>query len=421
MNSKAKPDKTPVIIGYDIVSPLGTNMANQWQRAIAGESGIGPLTRFDLREKFPVTIAGQVEDEESFEDFPFLKPRPMAQWSSPVFKYGMLVAHRALAKTGIEITPELAPRIGTTLSTAIGGLDAIVAADRLLNEKNKLPKPYVNPNSCINMISGKVSILTGAKGPITTTVTACATGSTSMAIGSQFLQNGMADVMICGAVDFPVIEIIVAGFATMNGAFQKKSGQENIPPESASSPFSINRRGFVVSEGAGSIVLATREFADAHGLDYSIELAGWSMTSDANHFVAPEMGSIARCMSEAIKQAGVKPTDISAVNAHAASTKVGDRTEADALAEVFNGRIPPVSANKSQIGHCMGASSAIESIFAMEGMVADTLLPTINYQPDPEIDIDCIAEGARSVKQEFVLKNAFGFGGCNTCLVFRRV
>lgn len=415
------PEKTPVVIGFDMASPLGTRMETQWAKAIAGKSGIGPLTRFELREKYPVNIAGQVEDEESYEEYPFLKPRPMAQWTSPVFKYGMLVASRALAKAGIEITPELAPRVGTTFSTAIGGLDAIIAADRLLVGENKLPKPYANPNTCINMITGKVSILTGAKGPITTTVSACATGSASIAIGSQFLQNDMADVMICGAVDFPVIETIVAGFATMNGAYQIRAGRESESPQSASRPFSINRSGFVVSEGAGCILLATREFAQAHGLDYSIELAGWSMNSDASHFVAPEFGSIARCMSDAIRQSGLKPSDISAVNAHAASTKVGDQTEAEALAQVFNGRIPPVTANKSQIGHCMGASSAIETILAMSGMLTDTLLPTINYQPDPTIDIDCVADGARNAQQEFVLKNAFGFGGCNTCLVLRRV
>ncbi|MGD0022558.1 MAG: beta-ketoacyl-[acyl-carrier-protein] synthase family protein, partial [Smithellaceae bacterium] len=299
--------------------------------------------------------------------------------------------------------------------------DAVLQADRLMVAEGKMPHPFTNPNSCINMVGGKVSILTHATGPICSTITACATGITSLIIGEMLLQRNMADVVIGGAVDFPLVEPIVAGFATMNGAYRPKEGQPQEPPEKTSRPFSINRRGFVVSEGAGCIILATEEFAQAHGLKPKIELAGWSMTSDASHFVSPKLETVQRCIAESIANAGLRPDDIDAVNAHATSTKVGDKVEADALSNIFGNKVPPVSANKSQLGHAMGASSAIEAILAIEGMLKETLLPTINYIPDPEITIDCVAEGARKLKQEFVLKNAFGFGGCNSCLILHRI
>ncbi|MFH0976914.1 MAG: beta-ketoacyl-[acyl-carrier-protein] synthase family protein [Spirochaetota bacterium] len=412
-------NKQAVILGYDTVSPLGTDFQIQWKRAVNGECGIKELTRFPLREGFPVKIAGQV-DEIDCTPYPFLSPRELANWTSPIFKYAMLVVHRALVKSGIEITPELSPRIGITFSSAVGGLDAVINADRLLNAKNKLPHPFTNPNSCINMVGGKVSILTKATGPIVSTVTACATGCTSMIIGSMMIEQGMADAVICGAVDFSLVEPIVGGFASMNGTYSPKKGQPHEAPEKTSRPFSINRRGFVISEGAGSVIIASREFAESHGLKYNIAISGYSMTSDAHHFVAPNYETVKRCIAQSIENAGLKPQDISAVNAHATSTKIGDTVEVKALTDVFSGKIPPASGNKSQIGHCMGASSAIEAIFAMEGMMRYTLLPTINYTPDPELVIDCVPEGARHAEQEFVLKNAFGFGGCNSCLVFQR-
>ncbi len=412
--------KKALILGYDAVSPLGTDLNRQWQRAVAGDCGIGRLTRFPLPPDFPVHVAGEVAEVDS-RPYPFLRPREMAYWTSPIFKYALLVVHRALEQSGISITPDIAPRVAVTFSTAIGGLDAVLQADRRMVGEGKMPHPFTNPNSCINMVTGKVSILTGATGPICSTITACATGVTSLIIGEMLLQRDMADVVIAGAVDFPLVEPIVAGFATMNGAYHPKEGQPEEAPEKTSRPFSVHRRGFVVSEGAGSIILATEEFAKAHGLRPKIEIAGWSMTSDAGHFVSPKLETVERCIEETIAHAGLRPNDIDAINAHATSTKVGDKVEADALSHIFGKNVPPISANKSQVGHAMGASSAIEAILAMEGMIQGTLLPTINYIPDSEIVIDCVAEGARKLSQEFVLKNAFGFGGCNSCLVLRRL
>jgi len=364
-------------------------------------------------------VAGEVEEIDP-GPYPFLQPREMAHWTSPIFKYALLVVHRALQNGGIEITRDIAPRVAITFSSAVGGLDAVLQADRLMVKDGKLPHPFTNPNSCINMVGGKVSILTGATGPICSTITACATGITSMIIGEMLLQRNMADVVIAGAVDFPLVEPIVAGFATMNGAYRPKEGQPEEPPEKTSRPFSANRRGFVVSEGAGCIILATGEFAKVHGLPSGMEMAGWAMTSDASHFVSPNLATVRKCIEETIANAGLKPEDIDAVNAHATSTKIGDKVEADALKNIFGGHVPPVSANKSQMGHAMGASSAIEAILAMEGMKKEIVLPTINYRPDQDIAIDCVAEGARNLKQEFVLKNAFGFGGCNSCIILHR-
>jgi len=413
-------EKRAVIVGYDAISPLGSDLAEQWRNGLAGRSGIGPLTRFPLQDDFPVRIAGQVPGIDHL-DYPFLTARHQAAWFSPVFKYGMLAVARALERSTIRIDAGLAPRVAVTYSSAVGGLDAVLVADRRLQAEHKLPHPYANPNSCINMIGGKIAMLTGAKGPILSTITACATGLTSMLVGAMLLAQDRADVAICGAVDCALVEPILAGFHTMNGAYSPKKGQENEPPQRASRPFAIDRRGFVVSEGAGAVILATRAFAAAHGLRAPIELAGWGMTSDAHHFVMPAEATVRQCMLDALGDAGVAAGDIAAVNAHATSTRAGDRVEFDALHTVFAGKLPPVSANKSLLGHAMGASSVIETILALRGMEENLLVPTINYQADPEMELDCVAEGARPLIQEHVLKNAFGFGGCNACAVFRKI
>ena len=414
-----------VIVGYDAVSALGLDLEDQWRAALAGTSGIGPLTRFPLPVDFPVTIAGQAPDlpDELLKSnrYPFLSAREQAAWSSPVFRYSMLTVARALEGSGLEITEDIAPRVAVTYSSAIGGLDAVLAADRRLQRENKLPPPYANPNSCINMVGGKIAIQTGARGPITTTITACATGLTSMLVGAMLLAQDRADVVLCGAVDFALVEPIVAGFYTMNGVYIPREGQEQEPPHKASRPFSVDRRGFVIAEGAGAVILAAAEFAGAHGLRARAAIAGWSMTSDAHHVVAPYLPTVSRCMQEAIADAGLEPADIDAVNAHAASTRVGDQVEHEALGQVFGARIPPVTANKSLLGHAMGASSAVETVLTLLGMRDNILPPTINYTPDPSMEIDCVAEGSRVLAQEFVLKNSFGFGGCNSCAVFQHI
>lgn len=412
--------KAAVVIGYDAVSPLGIDLEPQWQQALAGKSGVGPLTRIDSPPGFPIPAAGQVDDIDHL-NYAFLKPREQARWISPLFKYALLTVERALARSGLEISPRIAPRVAVTYGSAIGGLDVLFEADRKMISQGSLPKPCVNPNSCINMVAGKVSILTGATGPITTTITACATGATAMTVGAMLLAQDRADVVICGAVDFPLIAPILAGFATMNGAYTPKEGAPPEDPRSLSRPFSLNRRGFVVSEGAGCVILTSKAFAEAHGLTHQVAIAGWSMTSDAHHFVAPHLPTVQRCIAESIANAGLQPGEIDAVNAHATATRAGDQVEYDAMKAVFGSRLPPTTANKSLFGHAMGASSAIESVFALLGMRDGWLPPTINYQADPQMPMDDLIRDRRKVDQTHVLKNAFGFGGCNTSIVFRRI
>jgi 3-oxoacyl-[acyl-carrier-protein] synthase II len=413
-------DRTPVIVGFDAVSPLGIDLETQWRRALDGESGVGPLTRFALSPEFPVRVAGEAPAIDHLA-YPFLSAREQARWVSPVFKYALLTVQRALDKSNLIITPQLAPRVAVTYSSAIGGLDTVLAADRRLMQQGRLPKPFVNPNACINMVGGKAAMLARATGPITAPISACATGMTSLLTGAMLLAAGRADLAICGAVDFPLVEPIVAGFASMNAAFQPKQGEAAVLPEACSRPFSVDRRGFVIAEGAGCILLATRSFARTHGLKAHIEIAGWSMTSDAHHHVAPRYETVKRCIDECIRDAGLSPEDIDAVNAHATATRGGDQVEADALTAVFGDHAPPVTANKSLMGHAMGASSAIESIFAIMGMLAEELPPTINLRPDPTIALDLGTGVRRKLAQEHVLKNAFGFGGCNACAVFRGI
>ena len=416
--SPSKPTR-PVIVGFDMVSPLGVDMESQWRKALAGKSGISILTRFPLSDTFPVRVAGEVPDFDT-GPYPFLSARRLAQWTSPIFKHGLLVVHRALEQCGLEITPKISPRVAVTFSSAVGGQDAVIGAVHRMRDEEKLPHPFTNPNSCINMIGGKVSILTQATGPITSSITACATGVSSLITGAMFLEQGRADVAICGAVDFPIVEPIVGGFATMNGAYRTPLNGHPEDPGKASRPFSIDRKGFVVSEGAGCLILATPEFARDHGLPAPVEIAGWAMTSDAHHYVAPHLPTVSRCIADCLADAGVKPGDVDSINAHGTSTKVGDKVEYDALRQVFAGDVPPVSANKSLIGHAMGASSAIETILAIKGLLENMVPPTINYTPDPELDLDVVPEGSRKLRQDLVLKNAFGFGGCNSCILIRR-
>jgi 3-oxoacyl-[acyl-carrier-protein] synthase II len=295
-----------VIIGYDAVSPLGIDLEDQWRAALQGRSGVGRLTRILPAGDFPVQAAGQVDVVDHL-NYPFFRPREQARWISPLFKYALLTVQRALDGSGLNIDADLAPRTAVTYSSAIGGLDAILDADRRWTASGRLPPPCVNPNACVNMVAGKVSMLTGATGPITTTITACATGLASMIMGAMLIDQDRADIVICGAVDFALVEPILAGFATMNGAYTPKEGAPSEPPETLSRPFSIHRRGFVVSEGAGCILLAGKTFARERELAHSIEIAGWSMTSDAHHFVAPHYPTVRRCIQESIDRAGIVP------------------------------------------------------------------------------------------------------------------
>jgi len=411
--------KTDIVLcGYDMITPLGEGLDDQWDAFAAGKSGIDRVGRFEVSDDYPVRVSGEVPPVD-FSKYEFWSERNAANWFSPVIFHSMLVAQKALSHAGMTIDDDNAGRVGITFSSAIGGLDAMIKAESRLQE-GLTPHPFTNPNGCLNLVGGKVSIHTGARGPIFSPVAACATGSASVATAAMLLQTGRADAVIAGACDFPVIPSLLASFASMNGAFQsrKTDDRSHDEPAKASRPFSVDRKGFVVSEGAAAILVTTRGFADSNGLPVRAVIEGIGMTSDARHYVAPTLPTITKCIEEAVSDAGVRPKDIQAVNAHAASTGVGDATEVKALKSVFGDDFQlPVSANKSQIGHTMGASSAIELIMTSEGIRKSALLPTINHEPDPKLDIDVVSEGSRPMEHHRVLSNSFGFGGCNVCLV----
>jgi 3-oxoacyl-[acyl-carrier-protein] synthase II len=414
------PQKSDIVIsGYDMVTPLGTDMVHQWEAFASGRSGVDWIGRFQVPESDPVLVAGEVPGID-FSKYSFWTERDAANWFSPVIFHAMLVATRALEHAGLHIDDGNAERIGTTFSSAIGGLDAMIGAESKVRA-GLSPHPFTNPNGCLNLVGGKVSIQTGAKGPIFSPVAACATGAATVATAGMLLQTGRADAVIAGACDFPVIRSLLSSFASMNGAFKsvKKTDRSHDNPALVSRPFSGDRKGFVVSEGAAALIVTTRDYAEKNNLPVRCVVKGIGMTSDAKHYVAPNLKTIVACMRQAIEDAGLSCKDIDAVNAHAASTNVGDAVEASALLEVFGkDHQLPISANKSQIGHTMGASSAIELILSMEGLARGMLLPTINYNPDPKLPpLNIVTDSAKTEPHHLVLSNSFGFGGCNVCLV----
>jgi len=417
---KAPLNRRVFVIGYGAATPLGRTFPITWERAVRGEAGFRKVTRCQVESV--CNVVGEIPDWDPLA-LEFVDAKEAYNWNAAFVLLTMAVCHEALAHARLPMDGETAPRTACLIGSAINGVDAFRTAMLNFREKGPLKiSPYLLPNLCANLPSGKAGMLLGFTGPVFSPQGACASGNHAVGIGARMIRDGDCDFVLAGGVDTPILPEIIHGFANMNATVKVVPGDRaHGNPAQASRPFSVDRRGFVVSEGAGCIVIASRAFAAAHGLGYGIELAGWGMTADAHHVVAPNPVTVRRCMQEAIRHAGIEPADIDAVNAHAASTKVGDRVEADVLQEVFDDNVPPVSAGKSQLGHAMGASSAIESILAMEGMRCGVVLPTINHRPDPDIPLDCVAEGTRALDQEFVLKNAFGFGGCNACLVFRRV
>ena len=406
-----------VIVGYDMVTPLGSDLEAEWHAFSAGKSGIDRIRRYDASENDEVRVSGEVPDIEKTA-FDFFNERDESNWFSPVIFHSMLVARRALDHAGMATIEDNAHRVGTTFSSAIGGLDAMIGAEERVRE-GKLPHPFTNPNGCLNLVGGKVSILTGAKGPIFSPVAACATGAASVASAAMLLASNRADVVIAGACDFPIVRSLLASFASMNGAFRshKTTDRGFGEPSKVSRPFSWDRKGFVVSEGAAAIIVTTRRYAQERALPIRAVVEGIGMTSDAKHYVAPSLPTITACMKDALFDAQRTPEEIAVINAHAASTSVGDSVEVSAIGRVFGDTPPPVVANKSQIGHTMGASSAVELILGIEGMRRGEVLPTINFEPDSKLAPIDVSPETRAIEHHLILSNAFGFGGCNVCLV----
>ena len=285
--------------------------------------------------------------------------------------------------------------------------------------------PFLLPNLCGNLPVGKASMLLGFTGPGFSPQGACASGNHAIGIGSRLIRDGDCDFVLAGGVDTSLIPEIIHGFANMNATIKVYEDDRAFgDPTKASRPFSLDRKGFVLSEGAGVLVLAAEEAVKAHGLTPLAEVLGIGWTSDAHHFIQPHAATIVAAIDEALDDAGLRPDDIEYINAHGTSTPTGDAVEVSCLRRVFGKKLPeiPISSNKSQIGHTLGAAAAIEAILTIEGLRRGVVLPTANYLPDPDFeDLDLVPDRARKHNCELALSNAFGFGGTNCCVVFRGV
>jgi 3-oxoacyl-[acyl-carrier-protein] synthase II len=338
----------------------------------------------------------------------------------------MEVCRNALIHAKMEITDNVAPRTACLIGSSLNDHDAYrTAVENLATKGPNRVSPFLLPNLCANLPSGKAGMLLGFSGPIFSPQGACASGNHAVGIGARMIRDGDCDFVLAGGVDSSILPEIIHGFANMNAMIKitpKDRAWED--PGKASRPFSKDRKGFVLSEGAGVLVLAAEETLATYGLTPRAEVLGVGWTSDAYHFTSSYPPSVIRSIMNAIDDAGLSKDDLQYINAHGTSTPKGDITEARCLMEIFGKSLEniPVSSNKSQLGHTLGASAAIEAALTIEGMHQGIILPTINYIPDPEMEmIDFVPNEPRRQDFEIALSNAFGFGGTNCCIIFKGV
>ncbi len=420
---RAPENRRVFVIGYGAATPLGRTFAETWERAVRGDAGFRKVTR--CKVETVCNVVGEIPDWNPRE-LDFVDPKEAYNWNAGFVLLTMAVCREALADAGLVMNEETAPRTACLIGSAINGVDAFRKAMVNLLEKGPLKiSPYLLPNLCANLPSGKAGMLLGFTGPVFSPQGACASGNHAIGIGARMIRDGDCDFALAGGVDMPILPEIIHGFNNMNATVKiLPSDRAFEDPAQASRPFSADRRGFVLSEGAGVIVLAAEEMIARHGLGARAEILGVGWTSDAYHFTSPNRETIVRAIREAIADAGLRPGDIGYVNTHGTSTQKGDLAEVECLRSVFGKALEkiPLSSNKSQIGHTLGAAAAIEGALTIEGMRRGILLPTINHRPDPHFaDIDCVPDAARRQPHELALSNAFGFGGTNCCIVFRGV
>ncbi len=398
-----------------IVSPVGSSVETAWENIRAGKSGISMITSYDVAE-FPVKFAGLVTD---FDASDYIKPKD--QKKMDVFiHYGIGAGLDALKDAGLEITDENAERIGVAVGSGIGGIGLIEKnhAAMLQGGPRKI-SPFFVPASICNMISGNLSILTGAKGPNIAIVTACTTGTHNIGEAARMIAYGDADVMIAGGAEMASTPLGLAGFAAARALSTR-----NDAPEKASRPWDKDRDGFVLGDGAGVVILEEYEMAKARGARIYCELAGFGMSGDAYHMTQPGGGGASRCMNAALRDAGLNADEVQYVNAHGTSTPVGDVAETKAIRDTFGAAADQlmVSSTKSMTGHLLGAAGGIEAIFSILALRDQVVPPTINLDnPDPECDLDYVPNVAREAKLNAVMSNSFGFGGTNGTLLFKTV
>jgi 3-oxoacyl-[acyl-carrier-protein] synthase II len=411
------------VIGYETATALGKDFATTWQRAVQGQAGFRRLTRCTVDSRS--NIVGEIPDW-SPQEYDFIDKKDAYNWNAAFVFLTMALCRQALAHASLTIDDITGPRTACLIGSALNGTDAYrVAMDNYVRFGPTKVSPYLLPNLCANVPAGKAGMLLGFTGPVFSPQGACASGNHAIALGARMIRDGDCDFALVGGVDTCLVPEIIQGFANIWATVKvgpKDRAYED--PTQASRPFSIDRRGFVLAEGGGVLVLAADETLRTMGLNPKAEVLGIGWTSDAHHFTLPFKDTITRAMLQAIDDAGLEPSDIQCINAHGTSTFKGDSTEVECLREVFGRHLQnlPVSANKSQIGHSLGAAAAIEAALGIEGMRRGILLPTANHIPDPEFaDMDLVPNEARRLNHEFVLSNAFGFGGTNCCIIFKGV
>ncbi len=404
-----------VVTGMSAISPLGIGLEENLKAVSEGRSGIGMITKFDA-SKFPVRIAGEVK---GFDPSEYIEHKEIKKMDVFIH-YAVVCAKMALMDSGFEITEENAKRVGVLVGVGLGGLPALEKNFHIYQEKGvRKITPFFIPMLIANMASGQVSILTGAKGPNTCVVTACATGTHSIGDAAKLIREGEADVMIAGGSESVITELGVGGFAAA-----KALSTRNDEPERASRPFDKNRDGFVMGEGCGLVILEELESAKKRGARIYAELVGYGLNSDAYHMTAtsPDGEGAARCMELALNSGSINFEDIDYINAHGTST-AADATETMAIKRVFKDHAKNlwVSSTKSMTGHLLGAAGGIEAIYALGALKNGVVPPTINLEePDPLCDLDYVPNTAREKKLNMVMSNSFGFGGTNAVIVFRQ-
>lgn len=410
-------ERRVVVTGLGLISPLGNSVQANWEAAVAGRSGIGPITRFDA-SRLSTRFAGEVR---GFDPATVMDPKEVRRYD-PFIHYALAAAAEAVQDAGLTFEGELAERTGVVFGSGMGGLEGIVENALILQERGpRRISPFFVPRCIINSAAGLISMKYGVYGPNYGTVSACASAGHAIADAMHIIRRGDADVMITGGTEATITELAFAGF---NSA--KALSTRNDDPQGASRPFDVDRDGFVMSEGAGCLVLEELEHAKRRGARIYAELAGAGMSGDAYHITAPHpegLGAVL-AMRGALRSACLNPEDVGYINAHATSTDLGDVQESKAIEQVFgdHARKLAVSGTKSMHGHLLGAAGAIESILTVLSLHHQVLLPTINlHQPDPECRLDYVPHTAREVRGvQAALCNNFGFGGTNVSLAFRR-
>jgi 3-oxoacyl-[acyl-carrier-protein] synthase II len=407
-----------VVTGLGIVSPVGSTVQSAWDAILRGESGIGPVTRFDV-SAFPVRFGGQVR---GFEVGAYLAPKE-ARRMDDFMHYGVAAGVQAVTDSGIDFSKTDPTRCGAVCGAGIGGLGTIEAeyGEYLKANNPRKISPFFVPATIINMIAGHLSIRYGLKGPNLGVVTACTTSTHAIGLGMRTIQYGDADVIVAGGGEMATTRCGLGSFGQA-----KALSTRNDAPQEASRPWDKDRDGFVLSDGGGAVLLEELEHARRRGARIYAELMGFGMSGDAYHITAPpEDGEGARiAMVNALRDAGMNAGDVQYINAHATSTPLGDKAETVALKRAFGDAIKhiAVSSTKSMTGHLLGAAGVVEAIFSVLAIRDHVAPPTINYRtPDPECDLDYVPNTARRMPIEVSLSNSFGFGGTNGSLVFRRM